>query len=122
MLKEYKVFVIDGLYNTIPSSGPSFREWMGRRFVNRFGVQPDKIEVLQEDKYTKGDSPSETSWIGKLTLNLTIDGETYSITRDWEKELEHDIKHPCYNDDYFYESESCHSYKTRIELLRNLND
>lgn len=120
MKREYKDFIIRALYFTIPSSGPGLRDWVGRRFFDKFGIQPDKIDVLQEDKYTKSDNVSGTSWIGKLTLSLTIDGETYSLTRDWEAEYEYDTKHPCYNDDYYYESEVCHSVITAKELLRNL--
>ena len=122
MLKEYKVFMIKGMYNTITASGPSLRDFLGRKFFKEFGIQPDKIEVLQEDKYTKADNPKDVVWIGTLTLKLTIDGESYSVTRDFNEEYENDIKHPCYNDDYFYESESCFSHKKKIELLKSLND
>jgi hypothetical protein len=122
MLKEYKVFMIKGMYNTITASGPSLRDFLGRKFYKQFGIQPDKIEVLQEDKYTKADNPKDVVWIGTLTLKLTIDGESYSVTRDFGEEYENDIKHPCYKDDYFYESESCFSYKKKIELLKSLND
>jgi len=122
MLKEYKVFMIKGMYNTITASGPSLRDFLGRKFYKQFGIQPDKIEVLQEDKYTKADNPKDVVWIGTLTLKLSIDGESYSVTRDFGEEYENDIKHPCYKDDYFYESESCFSYKKKIELLKSLND
>jgi hypothetical protein len=122
MLKEYKVFMIKGMYNTITASGPSLRDFLGRKFYKQFGIQPDKIEVLQEDKYTKADNPKDVVWIGTLTLKLIIDGESYSVTRDFGEEYENDIKHPCYKDDYFYESESCFSYKKKIELLKSLND
>ena len=122
MLKEYKVFMIKGMYNTITASGPSLRDFLGRKFFKEFGIQPDKIEVLQEDRYTKADNPKDVVWIGTLTLKLTIDGESYSVTRDFNEEYENDIKHPCYNDDYFYESESCFSHKKKIELLKSLND
>lgn len=122
MNKEYKVFMIKGMYDTITASGPSLRDFLGRKFYKVFGIQPDKIEVFQEDAYIKADNPKDALWIGKLKLTLTIDGESYSITRDFGEEYENDIKHPCYNDDYFYESESCFSYKKRIELLKELND
>ncbi len=122
MNKEYKVFMIRGMYNTITASGPSLRDFLGRKFFKEFGIQPDTIEVFQEDKYTKADNPKDTVWIGTLTLKLTIDGESYSVTRDFNEEYENDIKHPCYNDDYFYESESCFSHKKKIELLKSLND
>ena len=122
MLKEYKVFMIKGMYNTITASGPSLRDFLGRKFYKHFGIQPDKIEVFQEDKYTKADNPKDVVWIGTLTLKLTIDGESYSVTRDFGEEYENDIKHSCYKDDYFYESESCFSYKKKIELLKSLND
>ncbi len=122
MNKEYKVFMIRGMYNTITASGPSLRDFLGRKFFKEFGIQPDKIEVFQEDKYTKADNPKDVVWIGTLTLKLTIDGESYSVTRDFNEEYENDIKHPCYNDDYFYESESCFSHKKKIELLKSLND
>jgi len=122
MLKEYKVFMIKGMYNTITASGPSLRDFLGRKFFKEFGIQPDKIEVFQEDKYTKADNPKDVVWIGTLTLKLSIDGESYSVTRDFGEEYENDIKHPCYKDDYFYESESCFSYKKKIELLKSLND
>ena len=122
MNKEYKVFMIKGMYNTITASGPSLRDFLGRKFFKEFGIQPDKIEVLQEDKYTKADNPKDVVWIGTLTLKLTIDGESYSVTRDFGEEYENDIKHSCYNDDYFYESESCFSYKKKIELLKSLNN
>ena len=122
MNKEYKVFMIKGMYNTITASGPSLRDFLGRKFFKEFGIQPDKIEVFQEDKYTKADNPKDVVWIGTLTLKLSIDGETYSVTRDFSEEYENDIKHPCYKDDYFYESESCFSYKKKIELLKSLND
>lgn len=120
MLKEYKDFVIRSLYFTNTASGTLFRDWVGRRFFDKFQIQPDKIEVLQEDKYTKSDDPKDVHWIGKLTLILTINGESYSLTRDWEEEYNYDTNHPCYNDDYYYESEVCHSYKTAKELLKNL--
>ncbi len=122
MLKEYKVFMIKGMYNTITASGPSLRDFLGRKFFKVFGIQPDKIEVFQEDKYTKADNPKDVVWIGKLTLTLTIAKESYSVTRDFGEEYENDIKHPCYNDDYFYESEVCYSYKKCLELLKGLND
>ncbi len=122
MNKEYKVFMIRGMYNTIKASGPSLRDFLSRKFFKEFGIQPDTIEVFQEDKYTKTDNPKDVVWIGTLTLKLTIDGESYSVTRDFNEEHENDIKHPCYNDDYFYESESCFSHKKKIELLKSLND
>ena len=122
MNKEYKVFMIRGMFNTITASGPSLRDFLSRKFFKEFGIQPDTIEVFQEDKYTKADNPKDVVWIGTLTLKLTIDGESYSVTRDFGEEYETDIKHPCYKDDYFYESESCFSYKKKIELLKSLND
>ena len=122
MLKEYKVFMIKGMYNTITASGPSLRDFLGRKFFKEFEIQPDKIEVFQEDKYTKADNPKDVVWVGTLTLKLSIDGESYSVTRDFNEEYENDIKHPCYNDDYFYESESCFSHKKKIKLLKSLND
>jgi Zn-finger nucleic acid-binding protein len=122
MNKEYKVFMIRGMYNTITASGPSLRDFLSRKFFKEFGIQPDIIEVFQEDKYAKADNPKDVVWIGTLTLKLTIDGESYSVTRDFNEEHENDIKHPCYNDDYFYESESCFSHKKKIELLKSLND
>ena len=79
MNKEYKVFMIRGMYNTITASGPSLRDFLGRKFFKEFGIQPDTIEVFQEDKYTKADNPKDTVWIGTLTLKLTMVHEYTSL-------------------------------------------
>ena len=86
-------------------------------YIDSLRPEGDKIEAVIP---TKSDDPKDVFWIGKLTLTLTINGETYSLTRDWEEEYNYDTNHPCYNDDYYYESEVCHSYKTAKELLKNL--
>ena len=120
MEREHKEFAIRAVYGTIQTTGAHLKQWVGKRFFERFGIQPDIIEVVQTDKYINENDRFNSIWIGSLTLNLTIDGETFSVKRDWNEEYEYDSKHPCYNDDYFYESESCYSFKKYRELINSL--
>lgn len=121
MEREYKEFAIRAVYGSIQTTGAYLKQWVGKRFFERFGIQPDIIEVVQTDKYINENDRFNSIWVGSLTLNLTVDGETFSVKRDWNEEYEYDSKHPCYNDDYFYESESCYSFKKYRELINSLN-
>lgn len=53
-----------------------------------------------------------------MTVTLIIDGKKFVVTRDWVEE--YDIKHPNYQDDYFYDSEDCFSYKKAKALLEEI--
>lgn len=126
MDKQHKIFAINSLYGIIQTTGTALKQSVGKRFFLQFGILPDIVEVVQSDKVIdreEGDiSSSPNVWVGSLELRLTVDGETFSVYRDWLDEYMIDRRHPNYNNDYFYDSDECYSQKRYKELIKNLNN
>lgn len=126
MDRQYKIFAINSLYGIIQTTGTALKQSVGKRFFLQFGILPDIVEVVQSDKVIDRDegdtSSSPNVWVGSLELRLTVDGETFSVYRDWLDEYMVDRRHPNYNNDYFYDSEECYSQKRYKELIKNLNN
>ena len=126
MDKQHKIFAINSLYGIIQTTGTVLKQSVGKRFFLQFGILPDIVEVVQSDKVIdreEGDiSSSPNVWVGSLELRLTVDGETFSVCRDWLDEYMIDRRHPNYNNDYFYDSDECYSQKRYKELIKNLNN
>ena len=126
MDKQHKIFAINCVYGIIQTTGTQLKISTGKRFNKQFGFLPDIVEVIQSDKVIDRDkadtSSSPNIWVGSLELRLTVDGETFSVYRDWLDEYMVDRRHPNYNDDYFYDSDECYSQKKYNELIKNLNN
>lgn len=120
MKNKYKEFILSTLFGLIEGSAKSLEDMLSRDFKTKFGIDPDSLTVTSTNKFIE-DGKYKGCWIGTMTVNLTIDNEQYSVTRDWNEEYEHDVNHPSYCDEYFYEGVDCFSYKKYIELLKSLN-
>ncbi len=120
ILPEHKKFIINGLYGLIEGSASSLESMLKSDFNLRFGFIPDSITVTQKNNFLEDDVPNKGCWVGKMTATLIIDGKEFVVTRDWSEEYENDIKHPNYQDDYFYDSEYCFSYKKAKALLEEI--
>ena len=122
MEPKYKEFIIRGLYGLIEGSASSLEFHLESNFKLIFGFQPESITVTHKDKFVGADEKSNGCWIGEMTIRIVLEGEEFSVTRDWGEEYEHDTNHPDYNsDDYFYESDKCFSYKKCNELLESIS-
>lgn len=124
MKKEYKEFIINGLYGLIDGSSKSLEGMLVSNFKMRFGFEADKITVIESNRrfITEGNSPEQIGcWIGAMEASIVIDGETFSCIRDWGEEWDVDSKHPDYHsDDWFYEGDKCFSsikYKEIISAI-----
>lgn len=126
MDNQYKIFAINCVYGIIQTTGTQLKLSTGKRFNRQFGFLPDIIDVVQNDKVIDRDtadtSTSPNVWVGSLELRLTVDGETFSVKRDWNEEYQIDVKHPNYSDDWFYDSDECYSQIKYQELIKNLNN
>ena len=120
MKNKYKEFILSTLFGLIEGSAKSLEDMLSRDFKTKFGIDPNSLTVTSTNKFIE-DGKYKGCWIGTMTVNLTIDNEQYSVTRDWNEEYEHDVNHPSYCDEYFYEGVDCFSYKKYIELLKSLN-
>ena len=85
----------------------------------KFNHKPDYIKVTSTDNFID-DGRHKGCWIGTMTVFLSINNEEYILSRDWGEEHNHDKKHPNYNDDYFYDSDDCFSWKKGQELCGEL--
>jgi|688.fasta_scaffold219667_3 hypothetical protein len=121
ILPEHKKFIINGLYGLIEGSASSLESMLKSNFKHIFGFIPDSIKVTQKNKFIGENEQNKGCWIGEMTVTLIIDGKEFVVTRDWAEEYENDIKHPNYQDDYFYDSEDCFSYKKCNELLESIS-
>jgi len=120
MEKEYKIFVINSLYGLIDGSSSSLQSHMTSYFKERFGFSADDITVTHTNRIT---SEYRGSWIGSMTVTLTISGEKFTHTRDWGVEYDIDIKHPEYEtDDWFYEGEECEAYRKAQEAYKQIEE
>ena len=120
MEKKYKEFILSTLFGLIEGSAKSLEDMLSRDFKTKFGIDPDSLTVTSTNKFIE-DGKYKGVWIGTMSVNLTIGNEQYSVTRDWNEEYEHDVNHPSYCDEYFYEGVDCFSYKKYMELLKSLN-
>ena len=120
MKNKYKEFILSTLFGLIEGSAKSLEDMLSRDFKTKFGIDPDSLTVTSTNKFIE-DNKYKGCWIGTMTVNLTINNEEYSVTRDWNEEYEHDVNHPNYCDEYFYEGVDCFSYKKYMELLKSLN-
>lgn len=119
MDREHKEFVIRSVYGIIQTTGEYLKKSSEKRFFDRFGFHPDKIEVTQSDKYMEGEE-GRSVWVGGMEMILTVNGESYSVYRDWLDEYIVDRRHPNYNDDYFYDSDECYSQKRYKQLMEGI--
>jgi len=120
MENKYKELILSNLYGLMEGSPKSLEDLLMRNFKYKFGFDPDSIKVTSTSKFIE-DGKYKGCWIGIMTVCLIVNGEEYTITRDWGEEYEHDINHPSYCDEYFYEGVDCFSYKKYIEILNELN-
>lgn len=120
MENKYKEFILSTLFGLIEGSPKSLEDMLSRDFKTKFGIDPDSLTVTSTNKFIE-DGKYKGVWIGTMTVNLTIGNEEYFVTRDWNEEYEHDVNHPSYCDEYFYEGVDCFSYKKYMELLKSLN-
>ena len=123
MERKYKEVAIICLYGLIEGSPVHVRNNIKESFIRKFCIEVD-AEVTSTDRFTiEGDEHYKGCWIGSMTATIKIDGEEYSVTRDWGKEYDIDIKHPDYEtDDWFYEGDKCQSHQSYLELMKELDD
>lgn len=121
MEKKYKEFVVNSLYGLIDGSPSSLLDSMIRRFRMMFNREPDDIRISSTNRYVEENL--RTSWIGSITVVLNVNGDEYSLTRDWGEAYDHDHKHPNYrSNDWFYESDDSFHWKQGHEILNSLTD
>ena len=121
MEKEHKKFVIRHLFGLIEGSPSSLQRMMKDNFKRQFGIDAE-ISVTHTNKYIVDDKSKYSGcWIGSMTPTLTVNGESFTITRDWGEEHEINSKHPDYNDDWFYDSDKTYGYIKSQEALEQID-
>ena len=120
MKLEHKKLVVSCLFGTIEGSPKGLEDALKDEFLIDFNLTPEKLEVIGVDKFiNEGDSYD--IWIGSMTVNLIIDGEEFSVSRDWEEEYHINRKHPDYKtDEDFYDSLKPHSHTRYLEIIKSL--
>ena len=117
----YKKLVVDYLFGLIEGSAKALEEAIKDDFLLDFNMVPEKIEVIGTDKFIKKGDGYDI-WIGTMIVKLTIDGEEFNVTRNWEEEYYIDIKHPDYlTDEDFYDSHKPFSSKKHREIINSLD-
>jgi hypothetical protein len=107
MERKYKEFIINGLYGLIVASPSSLKSSLTENFERKFGFPPDSITVLSSNRFTSEGLYGD--WIGSMSVSLVLNGEEYTLNRDWAEEYEVDKNHPDFGS------------KKRKELLENLD-
>jgi hypothetical protein len=122
MKKQYKKHIVESLFGLIEGSAKGLEDALKDDLTTNFNLVPEKLEVIGTDKFIKCENGSDI-WVGTMTVNLIIDGEVFSITRNWEEEYNMDIKHPDYNsDDDFYDSHKPYSSIRYREIMKGIED
>jgi hypothetical protein len=120
MKLEHKQLVVRYLFGLIEGSSVGLEEALKDDFLIDFNLAPEKLEVIGVDKFIN-DGDGCDIWIGSMTVNLIIDGEEFSVSRDWEEEYHMNRKHPDYKTDAdFYDSLKPHSHTRYLEIMKSL--
>lgn len=118
MKKEYKEFIINGLYGLIDGSPSALQGHLIERFKMLYNIPAEISVVKGKDRLSDEDIPS---WIGSMIATITIEGEAFSYERDWGEEWDVDSKHPDYHsDDWFYEGDKCFSSIKYKEIISTI--
>ena len=102
MKKEYKYLIISGTLGLIEGGSDGLRDCLIRRWKLLYPdieaeikVNLDSVKYITEGQYKGCAMP-------KMTVSLTVDNESYSFVRDWEREqLLNNVKPEYHNDDDF---------------------
>ena len=122
MENKYKEFVVNRLYGLMEGSSKMVEYMMNRDFKVIFKHEPDSIKVTSTSKFVGGEHSEGSSWIGTMTVILIVNGEEYTLTRDFGEEYDNDKTHPNFKtDDWFYEGDDCFSWKKSQEILKSFN-
>ncbi len=121
MKKEYKYLIISGTLGLIEGGSDGLRDCLIRRWKLLYPdieaeikVNLDSVKYITEGQYKGCAMP-------KMTVSLTVDNESYSFVRDWEREqLLNNVKPEYHNDDDFFESDKSQSYIDYQNALKEI--
>jgi hypothetical protein len=118
---EYKELIVEQLFGLIEGSAKTLESIISNNFKRKFKFSPDYIKVSSTDYFVTDDGIYKNSWVGTMTAIICIEGEEFSVTRDWYEEFEIDKKHPDFQNDWFFESDNCYSYIKCKEIVKSIN-